>query len=338
MRGKSKFSGNYLGYLFHPAGSRKACRIGPFRRPAINLNPAQLSRPARALLGLALLSLIWGYNWVVMKSALADAGALTFTALRSALGALGLFLIMLWQRKPLRLTRPTATLTLGVLQTALFVGLTMAALIHGGAGKTAVLVYTMPFWVLLLAWPLLGERLHGLQWPAVALACAGLVLVLAPWRPAGSPTSEMLAIAAGLAWALAALQAKHMGRSQRFDLLSLTAWQMALGSLPLVALTLVLPEPSIHWTPYFIGALLYNVVLGNALAWWLWLYVLQNLPAGVASLGTLAIPVIGVLAAWMQLGEQPGKIEIVGMALIGVGLGLLALAAMRRRAVASPDP
>ncbi len=290
------------------------------------------SNAARALLGLALLSAIWGYNWVVMKSALADAGPLTFTALRSVLGAFSLFLVMLWQRKPMAITRPAATFVLGVLQTALFVGLTMAALIHGGAGKTAVLVYTMPFWVLLLAWPLLGERLHGLQWPAVALACTGLILILEPWHHASNPASEALAIAAGLAWALAALQAKRMGRVQHHDLLSLTAWQMALGSLPLVAIAAFLPEPPIHWTPYFVWALFYNVILGNALAWWLWMYILQNLPAGLASLGTLAIPVIGVLAAWLQLGEKPGAVEIAGMALIGSGLGLLALAAMRRRA------
>ena len=274
---------------------------------------------------------------MVMKSALADAGPLTFTALRSVLGALSLFLVMLWQRKPMAITRPAATFVLGVLQTALFVGLTMAALIHGGAGKTAVLVYTMPFWVLLLAWPLLGERLHGLQWPAVALACAGLILILAPWRHASSPVSEILAVAAGLAWALAALQAKRMGRVQHYDLLSLTAWQMALGSLPLAAIATFLPEPPIHWTPYFVWALFYNVILGNALAWWLWMYILQNLPAGLASLGTLAIPVIGVLAAWLQLGEKPGMVEIAGMALIGSGLGLLALAAIRRRANAMPQ-
>lgn len=292
------------------------------------------SRQGRALLGLALLSLIWGYNWVVMKSVLADVGPLTFTALRSALGAASLFLVLLWQGKPLRPVKPAATFLLGLLQTALFVGLTMAALVQGGAGKTAVLVYTMPFWVLLLAWPLLGERLRGLQWPAVMLACVGLLLILQPWHQMGNAASEGLAVAAGLVWALAALLAKRMGRTQQYGLLSLTAWQMALGSLPLVAAALILPEPPIHWTPFFVWALFYNVVLGNALAWWLWLYVLHTLPAGLASLGTLAIPVIGVLAAWLQLGEIPGRAEVGGMLLIGSGLALLALAALRRHPAA----
>ena len=61
----------------------------------------------------------------------------------------------------------------------------MWALESGGAGKTSVLTYTMPFWLLLLAWAFLGERLRGVQWLAVALALAGLVLVLEPVAPAG---------------------------------------------------------------------------------------------------------------------------------------------------------
>ena len=58
--------------------------------------------------------------------------------------------------------------------------------LHGeGAGKTAILTYTMPFWLLLMAWVFLGERLKGFQWVAVAVALAGLILVLAPWEMKG---------------------------------------------------------------------------------------------------------------------------------------------------------
>lgn len=124
-----------------------------------------LSPDARrpALLALFVLSLIWGYNWVVMKQTLRYAGAYDFAALRTLFGGLSLFLVLRWQGKPLRPRALGWTLLIGLLQTTGFVGLSVAALQHGGAGKTAVLVFIMPFWVLLLAWWLLDERPRGAQ-------------------------------------------------------------------------------------------------------------------------------------------------------------------------------
>jgi drug/metabolite transporter (DMT)-like permease len=97
---------------------------------------------------------------------------------------------------------------------------------------------------------------------------------------------------------------------------------MLLGAVPLVAAALFVPSAPIHWTGSFIAALLYNVIPANALAWLLWLYVLNKLPAGLASLGMLVTPVLGVLAAWVQLGERPGALEALGMLLVGIALAL----------------
>ena len=113
--------------------------------------------------------------------------------------------------------------------------------------------------------------------------------------------------------------------------MSLTAWQMFFGSLPLVVVAFIVPAPPIDWSINFIGAVLFNAVLCNALAWLLWLYALQHLPAGIASMTSLLAPVIGVLAAWWQLGENPSQGEIIGMTLIGVSLLIISLNSMRRR-------
>jgi uncharacterized membrane protein len=116
---------------------------------------------------LALLALIWGYNWVVMKIGLGYAQPFAFSALRTFLGALSLFLLLIVLRRSLRPQAVGFTIIIGLLQTTAFVGLLMWALQSGGAGKTSVLTYTMPFWLLLLAWVFLGERLRGTQWLAV---------------------------------------------------------------------------------------------------------------------------------------------------------------------------
>ncbi len=114
-------------------------------------------------------------------------------------------------------------------------------------------------------------------------------------------------------------------------LLSLTAWQMLFGAVPLIVVALLAHEGPINWSPSFIAALIYNIVPGNAVAWFLWMFIVEKLPAGAAGMGSLAIPVVGVLAAWLQLGEKPGLLEGAGMLLIGSALLILSLNALRGR-------
>ena len=109
------------------------------------------STKLKAFGALILLSVLWGYNWVVMKYALLDAGAFQFGAMRTFLGALCLMLVMWAMKKPLKPKELPMLIVLGVLQTCGFTGLIIWALVHGGAGKTAVLTYTMPFWTMLFA-------------------------------------------------------------------------------------------------------------------------------------------------------------------------------------------
>jgi drug/metabolite transporter (DMT)-like permease len=71
-------------------------------------------------------------------------------------------------------------------------------------------------------------------------------------------------------------------------------------------------------------ALGYTAVLATGVAWMLFYYALRRMPAGMVALGTLATPVIGVLAAWLQLGERPAPLEATGMVLIGTALAMLA--------------
>jgi drug/metabolite transporter (DMT)-like permease len=276
------------------------------------------------VVSLALLALIWGYNWVVMKVGLRFTQPFTFAALRNFISAVGLFVLLAVMRKPLRPKAFGLTVLVGLLQTTGFVGLIFWALETGGAGKTAVLTYTMPFWLLLMAWVVLGERLRGFQWLAVGLALAGLLLILAPWRLHGV-AANLLAIAGGFSWAASAVAAKVLNKRHSVDLLSLTAWQMLLGSLPLLLIAGLTYTRAPVWSGSFIWALAYNVIFANALAWVMWLYIVRSVPAGSAGLGTLAIPVIGVVSAWLQLGERPGPSEAMGMALVVLALCILTL-------------
>jgi drug/metabolite transporter (DMT)-like permease len=288
---------------------------------------------------LVLLGPIWGYGWVATKVALEYSQPLTFAALRVVLSAACLFVVMIASGRSLRPPAIGYTTVIGLLQTTAFVGLVIWALAIAGAGKVAVLTYTMPFWLLLLAWLFLHERLRGLQWLAVGLAFAGLVLVVAPWQLQGV-LSSLLAIGGGFAWAASALVVKLLQRRRHVDVLSLTTWQMTLGAVPLIVVALFTFGGGPQWTAAFVGGLTYTVVFANAVAWVLWLFALRALSAAAAGLGTLAIPVVGVVAAWLQLGERPGAAEAAGMALIVTALAVLAgggLTAGRRHAPARDE-
>ena len=287
----------------------------------------------KAFAALLTLTIIWGYNWVVMKNALQFSGAFQFAALRTVLGALFLFGILLVMRKPIFVKEIPTLIVLGLLQTSGFTGLVIWALVSGGAGKTSVLTFTMPFWVMVLAWLLLGEKIKGLQWPAALLSTMGILFILDPIHLGTDKFSMLLAILSGVFWAMAVIVAKKLHqRSPDLDLLSLTAWQMLFGSIPIAIAAFIVPAPEIQWTPYFIGAVIFNAVFCNALAWLLWLYALHRLAAGIASMASMLVPVIGVLAAWWQLNEVPNATELIGMVLIAASLVIISIISIKKHA------
>lgn len=291
----------------------------------VGLSSSPGRSPYLAIGALALMTLIWGYNWVVMKVALRSVEPSLFAAMRTFLGAVFLFLLLLSLRRRLRPSNLRLTLCVGLFQTTGSIGLATWAISNGVAGKTAVLVYTMPLWLVLLSWVALGERLRGAQWFSVGLALAGLCLVLAPWRMRGSLASNVLAVLAGVSWAGSTVAAKTLGRRHQVDILSLNAWQTLAGSIPLVIVALLVSHSSPVWSGSFIAALSFNIVMVTGLGLMLWFYALRALPAGTAGLASLATPVLGVAGGWIQLGERPDRYEIAGIILIIASLCLLAV-------------
>ena len=276
-------------------------------------------------LALAVLSLTWGYTWVVAKLGLQYAPPFTFAAERALGGALALVVALKLIGKPLTLVAPGRTLAIGLTQGAGFMIFQTWALVEGGPGKTAVLIYTMPIWTLLLAWPLLGERIRGKQWLAAASTLTGLLLIIEPWDMHASLFSKFLGIVAALCWASGTILIKRLRATTPVDLLTLTAWQMILGAIPLVGLCFVVPEPATDWSLPYIGILAFMAILGTAMSWWLWIYILDRVPAWEASLSVLGIPVVAILLSRLTFGEEFKATEIGGILLIGGGLALLSL-------------
>ena len=209
-----------------------------------------------AVLVLALLSIIWSYNWVVMKQVLQWTGPFEFAAWRGALGAVVLFVLLLVRRESLQPPPLLPLLLIGIAQTL---------------------------------------------------------------------ESSLLAIGAGLCWAIGTVLSKRLFVQGRASILSLSAWQMAVGAVGLVAVAWIVDEPAVQWTAGFIGALAYNAILASGIAWVLWSYIVDKLPMTISGLSSLVIPILGVFFAWAVLGEAPSPAEWAGIGMLGAALATVAV-------------
>jgi drug/metabolite transporter (DMT)-like permease len=290
-----------------------------------------------AYVALAGLSVVWGLNWVAMKAALINAHPLVFNVHRIWLAIFVLFAAVLVRGGRFWPGNWRAVLVTAFLQTTLNMGATMMAVAGGGVGRTSVLVYTMPFWTLVIAWPVLHERVKVAQRYAIAFAFAGLVLVVQPWAWQGDLEPKLWAVLSGFGWASGTVAVKYFQRDRDFDMLTFMAWQMAIGVLPLMLLPWLFDAPAAQWSVAQVGLLFFISAVATAGGFLVWIEILRWLPAGTASLNLFAVPVIAILSSMAVFGERITGIEWIGIAAIGVGLGLLTLQAMAAGGKARDD-
>ena len=278
-------------------------------------------RAAYAALGV--LTLMWGLNWIAMKGALLHADPLTFNVHRTWLAMVVLHAVLIGRRRHFWPHSWRAVVITAFFQTTINFGATTMAVAGGGAGRTSVLVFTMPFWTLLIAWPVLHERVRGMQLAAIAFAFAGLLLVVEPWAWQGHLGPKLWAVLSGFGWAAGTVAMKHFQRERHFDMLSFITWQMVLGVIPLSFLPWMFDAPPTQWSVTQVALLFYVGVIATAGGFLIWMAVLRWLPAGTASLNMFAVPVIALLSSMAVFGERLAANEWAGIALIGVGLGLI---------------
>ena len=274
-----------------------------------------------SVIGLFVLSIIWGVNVPYMKAALDFSGPAEFAFLRNFFGAVVLFGILLVLKKPILIREAPKLFVLGLFQTAGFTGFLIWALLEGGASKTVILVFTMPLWVAMMAWPLLRERLTALQWLAVGISFLGIGIIFNPLNEGNNILSCTLALASGFSWACGVILSKKIHiKFPKLDLLTMTAWQMLWGSIPLFIILFIVNSEPIIWTNYFISIVLFNIIFVNAIAYLLWFFALKHLEASSVSMLSLLTPIAGGVSAWLLLNEVPNDSEKIGYFLILLGI------------------
>jgi drug/metabolite transporter (DMT)-like permease len=272
---------------------------------------------------LALLTLAWGLNWPMMKLALTDIPVWTFRGVSVLVGAAGLFAIARATGLPIRIPHGqggrvaiTAFFNITLWNVLIGYGLTLLP-----SGRSAILAYTMPLWTVLLSAMMLNEALTRRRVAGVALGMAGLALLLA--GELGSlrtaPTGALLVLGASVSWAIGTVLMKRY--PTRLPTTSFVAWQLALGGLPLLVGAAVIDWGT--WQPIGVKpaiALIYNMLIAFIFCHWAWFRIAISAPAGVASLSTMMIPVVGVFSGMLVLGERPEWQDYAAMLLIILAL------------------
>ncbi|MBL6456264.1 DMT family transporter [Belnapia sp. T6] len=271
----------------------------------------------------------WGLNWPVMKLLMLDWPPFAFRALAASGSVLLLTLIALAQREAL-LPRPEQWGRLAVaalLNVTSWLGLAPLAILWLDASEAAIIAYTMPVWATILAWPFLGERPGWPRFAGLALGLSGVTLLMAGRLnlDAGVMAGKLPGVLAILGTAL--LFACGTIWTKRFPVamapVPLVAWQIAIGMLPVAAVALAFERVSFAAIrPLGWACLLYASVIGQCLAYLAWFRALKRLPAGTAALGSLLVPVIGVLGSAALLGEALGPRQLLALALTLSGVAL----------------
>ena len=284
-------------------------------------NPAPAPLRARitpaGLMFLAITSVGWGFNWPVTKYLIGELAPLTLRGLSGVVGALLLACLAMLRGQSLYVPRKMW----GRLVLAAFLNVTGWMVLMGlallwlPASETALIAYTMPVWASLFAWPVLGERPTLLRTLALVMAFAGLAAIMGGNGIAASEAKLpgiIMALIGSIGFAVGTVLSKRW--PLHLPPIPGAAWQVGLGCLPVAIVGLAL-ETS-HWsavTPLGWWLLVYSVLGQFCIAYVCWFAALARLPASVAAIGTMAVPVIGVVTSALALGEPLGAGQIAAL-------------------------
>ena len=273
---------------------------------------------------LCMLTLIWGLNWPVMKIGVAEFPAFTFRAVTMAGGLVVFAVVARLQGHSLRVERSHwgEIAQLSASNMAVWYALSIVGIKLLASGRAAILGYTLPVWVALIGFLMYSER----QGPRLALALVaatlgvGLLLANELQAIAGSPLGTLCMLAAAAVWALGTHQLRR--RRQSTPLVVLSFWMMAGAMMVCALLSLIFERHQwVRWpNPAEWAAILFNVFLAYGVAQLLWFRLASALPPVVSALSVMMIPVVGVAAGMLMLGERPGWTDLAALAAVLVAI------------------
>lgn len=273
----------------------------------------------------------------MMKVGLDFMGPFTFSTLRFSVGTLVMFGIVFWKRLP----RPRGEewihlIFLGLLQTTFVFAFVMYGMQFVNAGKSSILLYSMPIWSMVLAWIFLNEAVTVRKLASILFGTAGLLFIIG-WdmfmkQNLQTIIGEVLIVIGAFSWGAANVLLKKKFREH--NKLQISAWQMFFGTLGLiVAMMLTEWGEPVHITPMSVFAVLFSGVLASAFSFTAWFVVVSKIDTTVASVSLLFVPVFAIILSWIQLNETLDLGIMIGTILISTGVYLATVQKKRKTTI-----
>jgi drug/metabolite transporter (DMT)-like permease len=279
----------------------------------------------RVLALLAALTLVWGTNWPLFKIALDELPVLTFRAIVLVVGTLVLTMILLARGESFAVPKGKWPALIAASAMNLFIWniATSLAVLYIPSGHASVLAYTMPLWVALLGFAVFGQRLTARLLLAIAIGAAAVVALMIPnfQSYARAPAGLFWGLFAGFCWAVGTFVVKRtawpgMG-------LSLTFWQVVISLPPILLGALVIDGLPTHWpSTKALVATIYTGAVPMALGTAAWFALVKLLPAQVAALSSIAIPIVAIVSGVLILDEPLSALQAIAIASTVVSLWL----------------
>lgn len=284
--------------------------------------------PPRALILLVILTLIWGTNWPLFQIAVREVSVWTFRAVAVTVGGIALLMVAKARGQSLEIPRQywpaigAATLFYLVVWN---VASTLSAVLIP-SGQAAVLGFTMPLWSALISWAVLGQRLTKRLMLAMVLGGVAVVLLLVPGIDsyAQAPLGFALGLLAGLGWAIGTLIVKRCG--VEVPAMVLTGWQLLLAAVPTAIGAIVFGDgrwfvPSWQSIAVIGYIALVPTAIGNAC----WFAIVGMLPANIAGLSAIMVPIVAMVSGAVVHGEPLGPMQWIAMACCTAAMSLALL-------------
>lgn len=266
-------------------------------------------------------ALFWGFNWPAVRIVLDAIGPWTLRATGLAIGATLLALMTRASGASLAIPRNEwrHIAVAGLLGVAGFNVCAVFAQLSMPTSRAAILTFTMPLWAALFGALYLGETIDRVRAAALLTGAAGLTILSVPFWPViaagGVPFGLVYVLGAAISWAAGTVYLKKHKISA--PPLAATTWQVVVAALACAIGLALFETPRIDLSaPRVAAAFAYHVALPQAVSYALWFSLLRRIPATTASLGTLLIPIFGVIGAVLLLGDWPTSLDLIGFALI----------------------
>jgi drug/metabolite transporter (DMT)-like permease len=295
--------------------------------------------PARALVLLGVLTLVWGFNWIIVAVALRDFGPWSFRAISLGIAVATMFVISRLRGESLVVPKAVRLRLLyaGAFNIAIWNVATAYAVMLIPSGHAAVIAFSMPLWAAIIGFLFLGERLGLRHLVALGFGVAGVTLLMVEDFAtfASAPLGLFLGILAAIVWAIGTFVQKRT--AWNMPMVALLFWQMLCGLVPIAIGAAILELPDQKMPSLLgVGTALFVGLVPLAVGMASWFSIVKLLPTHVAALSTVIIPVVAVLSGGWILGEPLGAVQYVALACTVVALGLVLL--VPERAAQSKAP